>query len=43
MTDRFNEIYNLYNNDIYRLVFSYLLSNPDAEDVIQSVFYKALQ
>lgn len=40
VTDRFNEIYYLYNNDVYRLVFSYLLSNADTEDVIQRVFIK---
>lgn len=40
MIKRFNELYQLYNNDIYRLAFSYLLNEEDAEDVIQKVYIK---
>lgn len=40
MNQRFNELYQMYNNDIYRLAFSYLLNKEDAEDVIQKVYIK---
>ena len=38
MIERFNELYQLYNNDVYRLSYSYLLNEQDAEDVIQKVY-----
>lgn len=40
MNERFNELYHLYNNDIYRLALSYLLNDNDAEDVIQKTYIK---
>lgn len=40
MNKRFNELYQMYNNDIYRLSYSYLLSKEDSEDVIQKVYIK---
>ena len=40
MIERFNELYQLYNNDVYRLSYSYLLNEQDAEDVIQKVYIK---
>lgn len=35
MSDRFNEIYNLYGKDIYNLSYSYVLNKFDAEDIPQ--------
>lgn len=40
MGERFNELYQLYKNDIYRLAYSYLLNEQDSEDVIQKVYIK---
>lgn len=40
MGERFNELYQLYKNDIYRLACSYLLNEQDSEDVIQKVYIK---
>ncbi|MCX4248676.1 MAG: RNA polymerase sigma factor [Bacilli bacterium] len=40
MENRFNELYQMYSNDIYRLAFSYLLNKEDSEDVVQKVFIK---
>ncbi len=40
MKERFNELYQLYKNDIYRLAYSYLLNEQDSEDVIQKVYIK---
>lgn len=40
MNKRFNELYQMYHNDIYRLAYSYLLSEEDSEDVIQKVYIK---
>lgn len=40
MNTRFDEIYNLYSKDVYRLVYSYLFSIPDTEDVLQKSFIK---
>ena len=40
MIERFNKLYQLYNNDVYRLSYSYLLNEQDAEDVIQKVYIK---
>lgn len=40
MDKRFDELYHLYAKDIYRIVYSYLLNEPDSEDVIQKTFIK---
>lgn len=40
MSDRFNEIYNLYGKDVYNLSYSYVLNKFDAEDITQKTFYK---
>lgn len=40
MVERFNELYYLYNKDLYRVVYSYLLNVSDSEDVLQKVFIK---
>ncbi len=40
MKQQFNEIYELYVNDIYRLVFSYTLNLQDTQDILQRVFIK---
>ncbi len=40
MNKQFNEIYELYVNDIYRLVFSYTLNQQDTQDILQRVFMK---
>lgn len=37
---RFDEIYNLYSKDIYRLVYSYLFNISDTEDILQKTFLK---
>lgn len=40
MEERFDEIYNLYNKDIYRFIYSYILNHFDTEDILQKTFYK---
>lgn len=35
---RFEEIFNSYSNDVFRVAFSYLLKKEEAEDVVQEVF-----
>lgn len=40
MNKRFDEIYNLYSKDIYRLIYSYLFNIHDTEDVLQKSFIK---
>jgi len=40
MKQEFNGIYELYVNDIYRLVFSYILNPQDTQDILQRVFVK---
>lgn len=40
MEERFDEIYNLYNKDVYRFIYSYMLNHFDTEDVLQKTFYK---
>lgn len=37
---KFEEIFKLYNKDIYRLAYSYVLNKQDAEDVTQKTFLK---
>lgn len=36
----FIEIYHKYKNDIYRIAYSYTLNKEDAEDIVQSTFFK---
>ncbi len=38
--EKFEEIFKLYNKDIYRLAYSYVLNKQDAEDVTQKTFLK---
>lgn len=38
--ERFNKLFFLYNKDVYRLSFSYVLNKFDAEDITQKTFYK---
>lgn len=40
MNERFDEIYSLYSIDIYKLIYSYILNIPDAEDILQKTFMK---
>lgn len=40
MDERFDEIYQLYTKDIYRLSYSYVLNKVDTEDITQKTFYK---
>lgn len=40
MNERFDEIYSLYSRDIYKLIYSYILNIPDAEDILQKTFMK---
>lgn len=39
----FDEIYNTFNNDIYRLAYSYTQNKYDSEDITQKVFIKYLK
>jgi len=36
----FDDIYNTYNKDVYRLAYSYVLNEQDAEDIMQKTFFK---
>lgn len=36
----FEEIYRKYYQDIYRLIYSYLLNKEDAEDILENTFLK---
>ena len=38
MEERFEEIFDLYKDDIYRLAYSYTLNKSDAEDIVQITF-----
>lgn len=40
MDDNFIRIFNLYKNDVYRLVYSYTKNVFDSNDIIQNVFIK---
>ena len=40
MDDKFIRIYNLYKNDVYRLVYSYTKNVFDSNDITQNVFIK---
>ncbi len=34
----FEEIYHKYKNTLYRIAFTYVKNQPDAEDILQEVF-----
>lgn len=40
MDKRFDEIFLLYNKDIFRCSISYVINKHDAEDIVQKTFYK---
>ena len=40
MDKRFDEIFLLYNKDIFRCSISYVINRHDAEDIVQRTFYK---
>ena len=40
MNKRFDELFLLYNKDIYRCTISYVINKHDAEDIVQKTFYK---
>lgn len=40
MNEEFENIYNMYVGDIYKLAYSYVVSRQDAEDITQKTFYK---
>ena len=40
MDKRFDEIFLLYNKDIFRCSISYVINKYDAEDIVQKTFYK---
>ena len=40
MDKRFDEIFLLYNKDIFRCSISYVINSHDAEDIVQRTFYK---
>lgn len=37
---QFNRIFDLYNKDIYRLIYSYTLNKQEAKDLLQETFIK---
>lgn len=40
MEIEFNRIFDLYNEDIYRLIYSYTLNKQEAKDLLQETFMK---
>ena len=40
MNEKFENIYNMYVGDIYKLAYSYVVNRQDAEDITQKTFYK---
>jgi len=40
MEEKFDEVFSLYNKDVYRLAYSYVLNKSDSEDIVQKTFYK---
>lgn len=38
MEEKFEEIFDLYKDDIFRLAYSYTLNKSDAEDIVQIIF-----
>lgn len=40
MEEQFNRIFDMYNKDIFRLIFSYNLNYEDSKDILQEVFLK---
>lgn len=40
MNEKFENIYNTYVGDIYKLAYSYVVNRQDAEDITQKTFYK---
>lgn len=40
MNEKFENIYNMYVGDIYKLAYSYVVNRQDTEDITQKTFYK---
>lgn len=40
MEEKFDEVFLLFNKDVYRLAYSYVLNKSDSEDIVQKTFYK---
>lgn len=40
MNSEFENIYNLFGKNIYRLAYSYVFNKQEAEDITQKTFYK---
>lgn len=40
METQFNKIYEMYNQDIYRLIYSYTLDCAESKDILQETFFK---
>ena len=40
MEIQFNKIYEMYNQDIYRLIYSYTLDYAESKDILQETFFK---
>lgn len=40
METQFNKIYEMYNQDIYRLIYSYTLDCAESKDILQETFLK---
>ena len=36
----FDDMYKMYYKDVYRLAYSYVLNEQDAEDIMQKTFFK---
>lgn len=43
MIDEFDRIYELYNKDLFRLIFNYTLNVADSKDILQDTFLKYYQ
>lgn len=40
MEEQFNKIFELYNKDVYRLIFSYTMDYSEAKDILQETFLR---
>lgn len=40
MKEEFERIFNLFNKDVFRISYSYVLNKEEAEDIVQKTFFK---
>jgi len=43
LTNKFDKIFDMYNKDLFRLIFSYTLNISDSKDILQETFIKYYQ